>query len=79
MNSTCFVLRIVFIYTFIKRNKPIDRSNESIVSNCTCSAPPPRLLSPFRGGELRTSLTRIAMLTGVFILLVGSPKSDRLK
>jgi len=29
--------------------------------------------------ELRTSMTLIAMLTGVFILLVGSPKSDRLK
>jgi len=30
-------------------------------------------------GGLRTSLTRIAMLTGVFILLVGPRKSDRLK
>jgi len=29
---------------------------------------------------LRTSMTRIAMLTGVFfILLVGPPKSDRLQ
>jgi len=28
---------------------------------------------------LSTSMTRIAMLTGVFILLVGPPKSDRLK
>jgi len=34
------------------------------------------------GGGLRTSMTRIAMLTGVFKvfkLLVGPPKSDRLK
>jgi len=28
---------------------------------------------------LRTSVTRIAMVAGVFILLVGSPKPDRLK
>jgi len=30
----------------------------------------PKALSPFRGGEggLRNSMTRIAMLTGVFIL-----------
>jgi len=30
-------------------------------------------------GGLDTSMTRIAMLTGVFILLIGPPKSDRLK
>jgi len=30
-------------------------------------------------GGLRTSVTRIAMLTGVFILLLGPPKPDRLK
>jgi len=39
------------------------------------------MLSPFRGGGgggLRTPMTRIAMLTGVLILLVGPPKQDRL-
>jgi len=30
-------------------------------------------------GGLRTSLTRIAILAGVFILLIGPPKPDRLK
>jgi len=50
---------------------------------------PPRVLSPFRGvcvgggggggGGLRTSVTRIAMLAGVFILLLGPPKPERLK
>jgi len=30
-------------------------------------------------GGLRTSMTPIAMLAGVFNLLVGPPKSDRLK
>jgi len=44
----------------------------------------PRVLSPFRGegvggGGLSTSMTQIAMLTGVVILLVGRPKSDRLR
>jgi len=39
----------------------------------------PRLLSPFRGGGLCTSVTRISMFAGVFILLLGPPKSDRLK
>jgi len=38
-----------------------------------------RVLSHFRGGGLRTSVTRIAMLAGVFILLLGPPKPDRLK
>jgi len=40
------------------------------------------VLSPFRGGGgggLRTSVTRIAMLAGVFILVLGPPKPDRLK
>jgi len=40
---------------------------------------PPRVLSPFRGGGLCASVTRIAMLAGVFILLLGPPKPDRLK
>jgi len=35
-------------------------------------------LSPSRGGGLSTLLTRIAMLAGVYIILVGSSKSDRL-
>jgi len=39
----------------------------------------PRVLSPFRGGGLSTSMTPIAMLAGVFILLLGPPKPDRLK
>jgi len=43
------------------------------------STTPSRLLSPFRGGGLCTPVTRIAMLAGVFIFLVGPPKSDRLK
>jgi len=30
-------------------------------------------------GGLRTSFTRIAMLAGFFILLVGPPKPERLK
>jgi len=42
--------------------------------------PLPRVMSPFRGGGgLRTSMTRITMLAGVFILLLGPPKPDRLK
>jgi len=41
-------------------------------------APPPRC-HLFVVGGLRTSMTWIAMLAGVFILLVGPPKSDRLK
>jgi len=40
-----------------------------------------RVLSPFRGGGggLCTPMTRIAMLDGVIILLLGLPKPDRLK
>jgi len=41
-------------------------------------APTRRVLSPFRGGGLCTSMTLIAMLAGVFILLLGPPKPDRL-
>jgi len=32
-----------------------------------------------RNNEKVSSMTRIAMLTGVFIFLVGPPKSDMLK
>jgi len=41
----------------------------------------PHVLSPFHGGEggLFTSVTHMAMLAGVFVLLLGPPKSDRLK
>jgi len=39
----------------------------------------PTVLSSFSGGGLCTSMTRIAMLVGVFILLLGPRKSDRLK
>jgi len=40
----------------------------------------PGVLSYVRGGcALSTSMTRIAMLAGFFILLVGPPKLDRLK
>jgi len=35
------------------------------------------MLSPFSGGVLCTSFTRIVVFTGVVILLVGPPKSDR--
>jgi len=35
--------------------------------------------NPNIASRLCTSKTRIAMLAGVFILLLGPPKSDRLK
>jgi len=41
------------------------------------------VLSPFRGGGggggLRISITRIVILAGFFILLIGPPKPDKLK
>jgi len=40
---------------------------------------PPRAVTFSVGGGLRTSVTRTAMLAGVFILLFGPPKPDRLK
>jgi len=40
---------------------------------------PPCVVTFSWWGGLRTSLTRIAMLDGVFILLLGPPKPDRLK
>jgi len=40
----------------------------------------PSVLSPFRGWwGVRTSLTRKAMLAGIFIFFVGRPKPDRSK
>jgi len=36
-------------------------------------------MPPFCGGGLRTTLTPIAMLGGVVVLLVDTPKSNRLK
>jgi len=38
---------------------------------------PPTCCHLFVVGELRASVTQIAMLAGVFILLLGSPMSDR--
>jgi len=40
---------------------------------------PPACCHLFVVGGLCASVTQIAMLAGVFILLVGSPKPDRLK
>jgi len=40
---------------------------------------PPRAVILSVVGGLRTSMTRISMLVGVFILLLGPPKPDRLK
>jgi len=54
---------------------PTSLSKEEILSN---HPHPPRVLSPFRGGGLRTSVNRIAMLAGVLIFLIGLPKPDRL-
>jgi len=40
---------------------------------------PPVCCHLFVVGGLRASVIRIAMLAGVFILLLGPPKPDRLK
>jgi len=41
--------------------------------------PPPPCCHLFVAGGLCTSMTRIAMLAGVLILLLGPPKANRLK
>jgi len=52
----------------------------AIISTTKSIPPPPVFCHLFVvGGGLSTSMTRITMLTRVFILLVGPPKSDRLK
>jgi len=61
-----------YLYLYTSLNK----------SPCECidSARSSRVLSPFHGGAgLRTSLTRTALLAGMFMLRVGPSKSDRLK
>jgi len=51
----------------------------SVIRNIEVLPPPQRAVTfPWWGG-LRTSMTWIAMLAGVFILLLGPPKPHRLK
>jgi len=55
-------------------------SFQIIIQQCPISGtPPPLCYHLFVVGGLRTSMTRIALLAGVFILLLGPLKADRLK
>jgi len=64
-----YIINIICSYRYLV-NKQHSNANIQMLPVC-CHL--------FLVGGLSTSVTRIAMLTGVFILLIGHPKSDRLK
>jgi len=72
------MLLIIFKYLSFLKVVLFGADKKSVIKNAMLfQRYDPRVLSHFRGGGLRTSLTWIAMLAGVCILLIGPPKPDR--